>query len=332
MREEFIMSEKLCEVYEEYDLEVLGTGRGRGAAILKTDKGIRQLMPFSGSEERLKQEKEFKDNLYDAGFIHIDRCIETKENELISWDRYGNPYVLREYYEGRDCSSTSIYDLGRAAENLAIYHIRGREIYANEGRTYVYREPGSFQKKILELKKIRSYISTRPTKCDFELLYMEAFDDFYEQAAECMKLADKCSMTDVAGRIGYCHGSYNYHSIIFCEDYIATVNFDRFHVGYQLIDIYQFIRKVMEKNNYNFNMAVKIIEEYDRIIPLSKEDYRYIYILYSFPEKFWKISNRYMNSKKSWISPANMEKLKKVIKDEDEKQRFLKDFSEYYEM
>jgi hypothetical protein len=37
-----------------------------------------------------------------------------------------------------------------------------------------------------------------------------------------------------------------------------------------------------------------------------------------------------MNSKKSWISPANMEKLKKVISDEDEKRRFLKDFSQFY--
>ena len=180
------------------------------------------------------------------------------------------------------------------------------------------------------MKKIRSFISKRPTKTDFELLYIEAYDAFYRQAIDCQAMMDACDRTNIAGHIGYCHGAYNYHSVLFCGGYLATVNFDRFHVGYQLIDLYQFIRKVMEKNNYNFNMAVKIIEEYDRILPLTGEDYRYIYILYSYPEKFWKVSNRYMNSRKCWISPANLEKLSKLITDEQEKQKFLSDFCNHY--
>ncbi len=51
------LSEKMSEVYEAYDMEILGVTRGRGAMILKTDKGIRQISPFDGSEERLEQEK-----------------------------------------------------------------------------------------------------------------------------------------------------------------------------------------------------------------------------------------------------------------------------------
>lgn len=324
------MSEKMSEVYEAYDMEILGAVRGRGSMILKTDQGIRQISPFDGSEERLEQEREFKENLYETGFHHIDRCVPNREGELITCDRYGNPYVMREYFEGRECNPGSIYDLNQAAANLAIFHIRGRELYAKEGRTYAYREPGNFRRKTQEMKKIRSFISKRPTKNDFELLYIEAYDAFYRQAIDCQAMMDACDRTNIAGHIGYCHGAYNYHSVLFCGGYLATVNFDRFHVGYQLIDLYQFIRKVMEKNNYNFNMAVKIIEEYDRILPLTIEDYRYIYILYSYPEKFWKVSNRYMNSRKCWISPANLEKLSKLITDEQEKQKFLNDFCNHY--
>ena len=324
------MSEKMSEVYEAYDMEILGAVRGRGSMILKTDQGIRQISPFDGSEERLEQEREFKENLYETGFHHIDRCVPNREGELITCDRYGNPYVMREYFEGRECNPGSICDLNQAAANLAIFHIRGRELYAKEGRTYAYREPGNFRRKTQEMKKIRSFISKRPTKNDFELLYIEAYDAFYRQAIDCQAMMDACDRTNIAGHIGYCHGAYNYHSVVFCGGYLATVNFDRFHVGYQLIDLYQFIRKVMEKNNYNFNMAVKIIEEYDRILPLTGEDYRYIYILYSYPEKFWKVSNRYMNSRKCWISPANLEKLSKLITDEQEKQKFLSDFCNHY--
>ena len=324
------MSEKMSEVYEAYDMEILGAVRGRGSMILKTDRGIRQISPFDGSEERLEQEREFKENLYETGFHHIDCCVPNREGELITCDRYGNPYVMREYFEGRECNSGSICDLNQAAANLAVFHIRGREQYAEEGRTYAYREPGNFRRKTQEMKKIRSFISKRPTKNDFELLYIEAYDAFYRQAIDCQAMMDACDRTNIAGHIGYCHGAYNYHSVLFCGGYLATVNFDRFHVGYQLIDLYQFIRKVMEKNNYNFDMAVKIIEEYDRILPLTREDYRYIYILYSYPEKFWKVSNRYMNSRKCWISPAKLEKLSKLITDEQEKQKFLSDFCNHY--
>ena len=39
----FYLAEKMGEVYEAYDMEVQGTGRGRGAVILMTDKGVRQV-------------------------------------------------------------------------------------------------------------------------------------------------------------------------------------------------------------------------------------------------------------------------------------------------
>ena len=83
-------------------MEILGAVRGRGSMILKTDQGIRQISPFDGSEERLEQEREFKENLYETGFHHIDRCVPNREGELITCDRYGNPYVMREYFAGRE--------------------------------------------------------------------------------------------------------------------------------------------------------------------------------------------------------------------------------------
>jgi spore coat protein I len=53
-------------------------------------------------------------------------------------------------------------------------------------------------------------------------------------------------------------------------------------------------------------------------------------MMYRYPEKFWKVSNRYMNSRKSWLSPVNMEKLQRVISDEQEKIKILREFSSYY--
>ena len=35
------MSEKLAEVYEQYDMEILSSKKGRGATILSTSGGMR---------------------------------------------------------------------------------------------------------------------------------------------------------------------------------------------------------------------------------------------------------------------------------------------------
>lgn len=48
-----------------------------------------------------------------------------------------------------------------------------------------------------------------------------------------------------------------------------------------------------------------------------------------FPEKFWKIANRYQNTRKSWMSAQNMDKLNKLIREKGERQLFLSKMEEY---
>ena len=341
------MSEKMSEVYEAYDMEVINSGRGRGFTLLRTDKGTRRLCPCNIGEARLAREREFKDNLYDAGFTRIDRCVADRDGELITCDRYGNPYILMEYFEGRECNPNHIEELEAAAKNLAEFHKAGRLLWEKEtegsGRTFD-GEPGGLSRKVKELKRVRQFISGRKVKNDFELMYIKHFNYYFQQALEATHMMEEAWESDagIKGKeyksekqeiikgVGYCHGSYSYHNVIITEEGIATVNFDSFHVGFQLVDLYQFTRKVIEKTGYRLETARRIIEAYGQAQPLTAKDHEYIYILLKFPEKFWKVSNHYINSRKSWISPVNIEKIRKIIEHEQEKQKFLNDFSCYF--
>lgn len=208
------------EVYEAYDMEVQGTGRGRGAVILMTDKGVRQVSSLNGTDERLQQEKEFKDKIYEKGFCNIDRVVANREDELVTCDRYGNPFVCREYFQGRECNASSIRDLEKAVINLAWFHRAGRELYMEENTSYTKKTPGNLDRKVNELRRIRNFVSRRTLKNDFEMLYIKTFDYFYSQAEKCLSLfQDNFTYNDKW--LGYCHGSYNYHSVMFCDGYIA---------------------------------------------------------------------------------------------------------------
>ena len=79
----------------------------------------------------------------------------------------------------------------------------------------------------------------------------------------------------------------------------------------------------MEKNHFDIELLEQIFHTYAQQIHLTKADYDYMYILFSYPEKFWKIANSYYNANKAFLSPKYLEKLEKVILQEKEKKKML---------
>lgn len=329
------MSDKMSEVYEAYDMEVIQTMRGRGATILKTDKGLFQLKIPEVNESRLNAEFEFKEKLYLMGYDKTDRCIKNKQDELVTFDRYNNPYVLRQYYDGRECNATSPGDISLAIENLAKLHIACKKVFDSTESDVHIRVSGDFRRRNQELKRVRNYIARKKSKKTFEELYIKAYDYFYKQALACQDTGMDNNDTGMNNRhLGYCHGMYNHHSVLISqsgtlEPVVQTINFDRFYVGNQLDDLYHFIRKIVEKNNYSFDIMIKMLNDYSKICKLDSDDIDYIYTLYCYPEKFYKISNQYINSPKNWISPKMIEKLSKVMEDEEQKIELLCELKKY---
>ena len=66
-----------------------------------------------------------------------------------------------------------------------------------------------------------------------------------------------------------------------------------------------------------------MLSTYDRIMPFDKGQIYSLYGMMVFPEKFWKISNRYQNTRKSWMSAQNMDKLEKFVREKEQRSRFL---------
>ncbi len=50
---------------------------------------------------------------------------------------------------------------------------------------------------------------------------------------------------------------------------------------------------------------------------INQEEHNILKIMFSYPEKFWKIINYYFNSNKAWYSEKNEEKLKQLQNQEE---------------
>lgn len=66
-----------------------------------------------------------------------------------------------------------------------------------------------------------------------------------------------------------------------------------------------------------------MLDTYDAIRPLTREEEGYLKLRLIYPEKFWKLADSYYRSNKAWISVKNVEKLKTAIRQIEEKRQFL---------
>lgn len=323
------MAEKMTEVYGAYDLQINQVMRGRGAFILRTDKGVFHLKPMDGSPSRVEAEYKFKEGLVELGFDTIDYCVRNKDDELYTCDRYGNPYVMRRYFIGRECNPANMQDLMMGVRNLGKLHQAGRTAFERSEKDVHIRVTGDFKKRNQALKRVNNYILKQKSKREFETKFLKTFEYFYEQGIKCQREFDGGCGT----HLGYCHGMYNHHSLVLTSDEknpVGTTSFDKFYLGNQMDDLYHYSRKMVEKNDYSFRVLTGILDQYHKINPLTVEDYRYIYINYCYPEKLYKLANQYMNGSKNWLSPKLLEKLDRFIEDEGKKQLLLDKYRKMY--
>ena len=66
-----------------------------------------------------------------------------------------------------------------------------------------------------------------------------------------------------------------------------------------------------------------LLEEYNKVKPISKEEYHMLQVLVSYPEKFWKVANQYYNNRKSWIPEKNMQKLLQTMEQAKKKEECI---------
>ena len=121
-----------------------------------------------------------------------------------------------------------------------------------------------------------------------------------------------------------CHGDYQYHNILMEPDHCYIINFEKIIADNPVRDLYLFVRKLLEKNNWDVELGKELLHTYNEERTLQEEDLLQLKYRFYYPEKFWKIVNFYYNSPKSWISCKNGEKLEKLLEQEDAKNTLIR--------
>lgn len=309
-------------VLSQYEIEIREVTKGRGVLICDTDRGKKLLVPFRGSKEKGLLLSRFLAGLEEKNF-EVEQIVLTKENEAVAEDCYtGERFLLKSYVEGTEINTGRLEELKEAVRMLAIYHNLAAQVQIERNLSQnPTNNTESWQRHYRELIKVRNYIRNRKKRSEFEQIYMKYFEHNRKAAEESLATLNEVSV-DFA-RCVFCHGDFNQHNVLISGGTYKIVHFENFVFHWAMVDLANFIRKMLEKNDWNEMIGRELILEYDKYCPMREEDHRLLYGLLLFPEKFWKVTNHYIASRKTWISGRDVDKLKKVMEQEEKRLKFM---------
>ena len=227
----------------------------------------------------------------------------------------------------------------------------------NMGSIFIESLEKEQERHVKEMKRARNFIRGKRGKTEFELCVMDSFDYFFEQAKEALNqmkglflengapeqlAAAELSVENAAenmenpvenmknsarkqgSRLGYlCHGDLDQHHVLMGNGYTAIIEYNRMHLGVQAEDLYRLMRKVMEKHGWDGDLGITMLDSYERVRPMDKQERKCLYYMFLFPEKYWKQLNFYYNTNKAWIPAKSTDKLKSLKSQESARSRFL---------
>ncbi len=325
------MNDRHVSLLENYEIEVLRTWKGRGAILCETNQGTLILKEYAGHRDKIVFQDALLAHMQKQGFSNIETIIKNKEGELLTTDQDGSCYVLKTYFEGRECDVKDMQECAAAMELLARMHkasLSGTEL-SFAGSIYTVNE--EFEKHNKELRRVKKFLKEKGQKNDFEIYLMQCYDYFLQLALKVAKEYQDLGNNKQPSSLSFvCHGDYQHHNIILAGKEFYIINFEKCIKDSPVRDIYLFMRKLLEKSNWKQETGFTLLSAYEKENVLSKEDYTDLYYRLAYPEKFWKIVNFYYNSGKAWIPGKHLEKLIKVNEQEKEKIEFLQTFKEKY--
>lgn len=318
------MNDRAVGLLEQYDIEVRKTRKGRGAILCDTDRGCLIFKEYAGNELKIALQNRILQQVSEDGRVNVEQIVPDKEGSLLVKDNDGISYVLKTWFEGRECNIYERAECVEAVRLLAKLHL-SMESIGCDAPMPAFQPDKEYEKHNRELRKVRKFLRGKGQKSWFEISLQQTFDLFLEQALEITEHWLKYShLKEGQPECGcICHGDYQYHNIIRSDRDWYIINFEKYVRDNPIRDLYLLLRKLLEKSNWSIPLGTELITAYEEIRPISAYSRIDLYYRLAYPEKFWKIVNFYFNSGKAWIPERNMEKLNKLLEQEPMKQHFL---------
>jgi len=325
------------EIERQFDLLIESIKPNKGVYLLKTNKGMKCLKKISYGTQKLLFVYGAKEHLIQNGFSRVDKyCLNIEGNPYAMVN--DDIYTVSEWIEGRECDFHSKEDIIKASNNLAVMHqaSRGYEPPENSKlKTDLGRWPHMMDKRIKSFEKMRDMARKKSNKTAFDLAYIKNIDFYKNIGKRAINVIQDSNYMELCAiaeeEMSFCHHDYTYHNIIIDEDdNINIIDFDYCKKEIRAYDLSAFMIKVLKRVDWDIEYASLIIDAYNEISPLKEEEYRILFAFLLFPQRFWRLSNRFYYNEVNWAPTTFSNKINDLQLEQENYLKFIEEFKQVY--
>lgn len=327
------------EIERQFGIKIEQIKANKGVYYLKTDKGERCLKKINYGPQKLLFVYGAKEHLRKNGFNNLDKYylnINGEPYALVNEDLY----TLSEWLDGRECDFHNIDEVKIAANTLAKLHEASKGYDPPENsklKSDLGRWPHLMEKRIKSLDKMRDMIRKKSIKNDFDMLYLKSMEFYKEIGKKALATLKESDYYELCMRAenekSFCHHDFTYHNIILSDNMdVHVIDFDYSKREVRTFDISNFMIKVLKRVDWNLEFADAIMESYNSVSELRIEEYKVLYAYLQFPQRYWRLANRYYYNEVNWGQNTFTGKLGSIIEEQDKYLEFLESFKNKYKI
>jgi spore coat protein I len=311
------MHELEKQLQENFDIKINSITNYRDMFIANTNEGKKLIKISNLKPERINFMAEVKEHLIYNGFLNIDPNIYTNSGATCITYNDQAIYMSR-FIEGRECNLDSRDETIKCARLLAYMHKASIGYTCSEkssARSELGRLPACYRKRLDEIKKLKK--DALKGKMKFDSLMCKYVDYFYELGEKALNLLESSEYSelveDAKALRNISHHDFNHHNIFIQNEEMYLINFEYCCYDLKTYDLVNLLRRKMRKCQWDIGEAAVILNEYSKIESLSDRELKIMKIMLMFPQKFWRVVNKYYNSRKSWSEQSYINRLQEVI-------------------
>jgi CotS family spore coat protein len=322
------------EIESYYGLEVNNLYPHKDAVIIMTQKGKKALRKLPFSAQRLKFVHGAKEHLVLNGFACVDRYLCTLSGD--PYFIYNNScHVIVDYPPGRESNFDNDNDIRKAAVTLATLHKASRGYKAPQGSMVqddLGKLPAFFSKRLNDIRKMKRH--ARKGKGRFDQLFIQYADYFIELGERIKEELVSSGYDSVVEKTrkeqSFCHHDYTHNNLIIDGERTTVINFEYCCYEIRVYDIANFLRRKMRKCGWNMAKAGIILDSYNSVDMLENEELSVMKAILQFPQKFWRVANRYYNSRRSWSERNYISRLQEIVDEIEPLNEFIRQYHKLY--
>lgn len=244
----------------------------------------------------------------------------TGQGEAI-WQEGGASWLATGWVQGRGCDFRRRQDCLQAARTLAALHQVAHGLTPPPGsrpKTMYWAWPEKYEERIEELQAFQKLLAMKGKLNSFERGFLQALPRGLQLARQALEVLNSSQYQVVASEAeraqAFIHRDVAARNFIIHPDgHAYLIDFDYCRQDLPAADVARLLQRAMKRQGWQREKAEAILAAYEEIRPLSAEEKTVIAAFLTFPQKFWRLANRYFYRKEGWNQEKYAAKLNKAV-------------------